>query len=110
MAVTYEYDVFAAKTPANTNLTVLLALSAGEELIQSWVVCTNISAADITVRVGIGGGAAPDSYLVYDFEVMVGSFMNVFISGVGSENKIYIKTDSASDADFTVMGCKKTTT
>jgi hypothetical protein len=110
MAITYEYDVFAAKRPANTNLTVLLELSAGEELIQSWVICTNITAADVTVRVGIGSGASPDSYLIYDFEIMANTFMNVFISGVGNENKIYIKTNSASDVDFTVMGCKKTTT
>jgi hypothetical protein len=110
MAVAYEYDAFANAAPANTALATLLTLSAGEELIQSWVICSNISAADITVRVGYGTGGSQDAWLIYDFEIMANSFMNVFISGLGSQNKIFVRTDSANDANFTVMGCKKITT
>jgi hypothetical protein len=109
MAISYEYDVFAFDAPADTNLATLLTLGAGEELIQSWVVCTNISAADITVRVGYGTGAIQDAWLVYDLDVVANTFMNVFISGLGSVNKIFVRTSSANDANFTVMGCKKTT-
>jgi hypothetical protein len=36
--------------------------------------------------------------------------MNVFVSGLGSLNKIFVQTSSANDANFTVIGCKKTTT
>jgi hypothetical protein len=109
MAISYEYDAFANAAPANTALATLLTLGAGEELIQSWVVCTNISAADITVRVGYGTGVSQDAWLVYDFDVVANTFMNVFISGLGSLNKIFVRTSSADDANFTVTGCKKTT-
>jgi len=110
MAAAYEYDAFATAAPADTNLATLVTLGAGEELINSWVMCTNISAADITVRVGIGTGASQDAWLVYDFPVIANMFMNVFISGLGSLNKIFVRTSSADDANFTVIGCKKTTT
>jgi hypothetical protein len=110
MAVAYAYDVFAEAAPADTNLATLLTLGAGEELIQSYVMCTNLSAADITVRVGYGTGASQDAWLVYDFPVIANMFMNVFISGLGSQNKIFVQTSSANNANFTVMGCKKTTT
>jgi len=109
MAVTYEYDTFAYAAPANTNLATLLTLAAGEELINSWVVCTNLSASDITVRVGYGTGVSQDAWLVYDFPVIANMFMNVFISGLGSANKIFVRTSSANNAHFTVMGLKKTT-
>lgn len=110
MAIAYEYDVFATAAPADTNLATALTLGAGEELINSWVVCTNISAADITVRVGYGTGASQDGWLVYDFPVIANMFMNVFVSGLGSLNKIFVQTSSANDANFSITGCKKTTT
>ena len=109
MAASYEYDAFATAAPADTNLATLVTLGAGEEFINSWVMCTNISAADITVRVGFGTGASQDGWLVYDFPVIANMFMNVFISGLGSLNKIFVRTSSADDANFTVIGCKKTT-
>jgi hypothetical protein len=110
MAVNYEYDVFANAAPANTNLATIITLGAGEELLNSWVMCTNISAADITVRVGYGTGGTPSAYLVYNFPVIANMFLNVFVSGLGSLNKIFIQTSSANNTHFTVTGCKKTTT
>ena len=110
MAVTYEYDAFATAAPADTNLATLVTLGAGGELVNSWVMCTNISAADITVRVGYGTGVAQDAWLVYDFPVIANMFLNVFISGLGSANKIFVRTSSANNTDFSVTGCKKTTT
>ena len=110
MTIAYEYDAFATSAPADTNLATLVTLGAGEEFINSWVMCTNISAADITVRVGYGTGASQDAWLVYDFPVIANMFMNVFISGLGSLNKIFVRTSSANDTNFSVIGCKKTTT
>jgi hypothetical protein len=110
MAIVYTYDLFDTGNPVNTNLTVLMQLAAGEELLNSWVICTNLSAVDVTVRVGVGNGPGPDAYLVYDFPIIANLFLNVFISGLGNENKIFIKTSSANDVDFALMGCMKTTT
>jgi len=110
MAVAYAYDVFAEAAPADTNLATLLTLGATEELIQVQVVCTNLSAAEITVRVGYGTGASQDAWLVYDIPIIENRFINVFIAGLGSQNKIFARTSSANDANFVVTGCKKTTT
>ena len=110
MAVAYEYDTFATATPANTNLATLLTLAAGEELVQSEVICTNTSAAAVTCRVGVGTAAAPDAYLVYDLPILANLYIRVFIPGLGSLNKIFVRSSSADDIDFAVSGLKKTTT
>jgi len=109
MAATYEYDVFATSTPANTVEATLLTLGAGEELIQSEVNCTNKSAAEVTVRVGVGTGASPSAYLAYDLPILANLSVRVFIPGAGSLNKVFIRSSSANNVYFTVSGCKKTT-
>jgi hypothetical protein len=110
MAVAYEYDSFASATPADTNLATLLTLGAGEELVQAQVQCCNISGADLTVRVGIGTGASQDYWLCYDFTLYANLFVRFYIPGLGSLNKVFVRTSSASDVDFSISGLKKTTT
>ena len=109
MAVTYEYDIFASSAPADTNEATLLTLGAGEELIQSEVICTNISASDLTIRVGVGTGASPDVYLAYDFPLTANLYVRIFIPGLGSLNKIFIRSSSANNIYFAISGLKKTT-
>lgn len=110
MAVSYAYDILASATPADTNLATLLTLTSGQELISAEVVCCNKSAADITVRVGIGTGASPDAYLRYDGSVLANESIRVFVPALGSSNKVFVRTSSANNCDFSIMGCKKTTT
>jgi hypothetical protein len=110
MAVSYAYDVFGSSAPADTNEATLVTLAATEELISAEVTCTNLSAATITVRVGYGTGASADYWWVYDIDILDNLFMRVFIAGLGSSNKIFVRTNSANNANFTVSGCKKTTT
>jgi hypothetical protein len=109
MAISYEYDSFADAAPADTNLATLLTLGAGEELVQAQVMCCNISGADLTIRVGIGTGASQDTWLCYDFTLYANLFVRFYLPGLGSLNKIFVRTSSADDVNFTVMGCKKTT-
>ena len=110
MAVTYEYDSFAYSIPANTDLTTLLTLSSGEELVGAELIATNISASDITIRVGIGTGLSQDYWLCYDFTLYANLFVRFYISGLGSSNKIFVRTSSANNCHFSVSGLKKTTT
>jgi hypothetical protein len=110
MAVAYEYDSFASATPADTNLATLLTLGAGEELVQAQVQCCNVSGADLTVRVGIGTGLSQDYWLCYDFTLYANLFVRFYIPGLGSLNKVFVRTSSASDVDFSISGLKKTTT
>jgi hypothetical protein len=110
MAVAYEYDVFASAAPADTNEATLVTLGAGEELINCEVTCTNKSAATITVRVGYGTGASADYWWCYDIDILANLYIRVFVAGLGSLNKIFIRTGTANNANFTVSGCKKTTT
>ena len=107
--VSYEHDTFATATPADTNLATILTLAAGEELLESEVICTNKSASAVTVRVGVGTGAAPASYLVYDLPILANLYVRVFIPGLGSLNKIFVRSSSANNVYFTVTGNKKTT-
>jgi hypothetical protein len=109
MAVSYAYDLFATATPADTNLATLLTLGATEELVQAEVMCCNKSASDLTVRVGIGTGASPDAYLCYDFTLYANLFVRFYIPGLGSSNKVFVRTSSASNVDFSISGLKKTT-
>jgi len=110
MAVTYEYDSFAYSIPADTNLATLLTLSSGEELIGAEVTAANISASDITIRVGIGTGESQDYWLCYDFTLYANLFVRFYISGLGSSNKVFVRTSSANNCHFSITGLKKTTT
>lgn len=110
MAVTYEYDTFASATPADTNLATLLTLAAGEELIQSEVICANLSVDDLTIRVGVGTGGAPDVYFAYNFPLTANLYVRIFIPGLGSENKVFVRSSSADEIAFSISGLKKTTT
>ena len=109
MAVTYEYDILASAAPADTNLATLLTLGAGEELIQAQVMCCNKSGADLTIRVGIGTGPAQDAWLCYDFTLYANLFVRFYIPGLGSLNKVFVRTSSANNVDFSISGLKKTT-
>lgn len=110
MAIVYVYNVFANATPADTNEAVLLTLGAGEELINSEVKCTNTSAAAVTVRVGLGTGASPSVYLEKELPILANLSVRVFIPGLGGLNKIFVRSSSANNVDFSVSGLKKTTT
>ena len=110
MAVTYEYDSFGTSVPADTNNATLLTLAAGEELIGAEVLATNISGADLTIRVGYGTGASPDAWMCYDFTLYANLFVRFYIPGLGSANKVFVRTSSANDVHFSISGLKKTTT
>ena len=104
----YEYNNFAYLTPANTSEATLLTLASGEELINAEVVITNKSAGDLTFRVGIGTGASPSIYYAYDMPLLANLYQRIVIAGLGSQNKIFVKSSSGNNIDFSVSGLKKT--
>ena len=110
MAVTYEYDSFGYSIPSDTNLATLLTLSSGEELIGAEVQAANISASDITIRVGYGTGESQDVWLCYDFTLYANLFVRFYLAGLGSSNKVFVRTSSANNCHFSIQGLKKTTT
>ena len=110
MAVAYAYDSLAYSIPANTNLTTLLSLASGEELIGAELTATNISSSDITIRIGIGTGPSQDYWLCYDFTLYANLFVRIHIAGLGSSNKVFVRTSSAPSswarsATFHAMDC-----
>ena len=110
MAVTYKYDSFGVSRPADTNNATLVTLDTGEELIGCEIVATNVSASDITIRVGYGVGDVVDAWLCYDFTLYANLFVRLYIAGLSYPNKVYVRTSSAEDCIFSISGLKKTTT
>ncbi len=105
----YEYNFFANLKPADINEAELITTAFNEELIECIVVCCNLDSIEHTVRVGIGTGVSSDFYLAYDYPIDGNMFHHVLIRGLGNSKKVFVRTNSANNIDFSITGQKKTT-